>query len=185
MSKELLDIQKILEKKSNEKVKASFQKFIPTSQRVYGVKIQELNKIAAKYKNVSFELVKELWKAGAFEERILAAKVLGKICKKDPEKTLQLIKTFSKDIHDWAVCDTLATQGIRNIARIKQKEILEMSKRLARSKNPWERRFAIILLINFTKDRKLKKEIADIINSVETDKEYYVKKAVEWIKRKL
>jgi 3-methyladenine DNA glycosylase AlkD len=182
MSKEVLEIQKILEEKSNEKVKASFQKFIPTSQRVYGVKTQELNKIVAKYKNVSFELVKELWDAGAFEERILAAKVLGKICKKDPEKTLQLIKTFSKDIHDWAVCDTLATQGIRNI---KQKEILEMSKRLVRSKNLWKRRFAIVLLINFAKDRKLKKEIADIIKSVETDKEYYVKKAVEWIKRKL
>jgi 3-methyladenine DNA glycosylase AlkD len=185
MLTKLLEIQKILKEKSSEKVKASFQKFVPSSQKIYGVKVPELNKLATRYKSGGFEIVKELWKSGSFEEKLLAAKILGKICKKDPEKTLQLVKTFSKEICDWAVCDTLATQGIRGIAKIKQKEIFESSKKLIKSKIFWERRFAIVLLINFTKDKKLKKEINKIIKNAETDREYYVKKAVEWIKRKL
>jgi len=185
MSSELSEIQKVLKEKSNEKVKASFQKFIPSSQKVYGVKVPELNKLAMRYKNSGFEIVKKLWKSGSFEEKLLASKILGKICKKDPEKTLQFLRMFSKDICDWAVCDTLATQGIRGITKTKQEEIFEISKKLIQSKNFWERRFAIVLLINFAKDKNLKKEISEIIKNAETDKEYYVKKAVEWIKRKL
>lgn len=185
MSKELLEIQKILREKSNEKVKASFQKFIPSSQKVYGVKVPELNALSIKYKNGGFELIEELWKSGTFEEKLLSTKILGRVCKKDPERALLFIERFSKEISDWAVCDTLATQGIRGITKIKQREIFEFSKKLIRSKNPWERRFAVVLLINFTKNKNLKKEINRIISKVENDKEYYVKKAVEWIKKKL
>jgi 3-methyladenine DNA glycosylase AlkD len=88
MSSELSEIQKVLKEKSNEKVKASFQKFIPSSQKVYGVKVLELNKLAMKYKNGRFEIVKELWSSGSFEEKLLASKILGKICKEDPEKRI-------------------------------------------------------------------------------------------------
>ncbi|MEM3075432.1 MAG: DNA alkylation repair protein [Candidatus Bilamarchaeaceae archaeon] len=185
MPKELLEIKKILQTKANEKVKASFQKFIPTSQKVYGVKIPELNSLAIKYKTAGFGLVEELWQSESFEEKLLATKLLGKLCKQDPEKTLKLIKKFAKEIVDWAVCDTLATQGIKGIVKTKQKEIFGISKKLVKSKNFWERRFAIVLLINFTKDKSLTNEIREIIKNVESDKEYYVQKAVEWVKRKL
>ena len=185
MSKQLEEIKKALRKKSNKKAKASCQKFVPTSKKVYGVRVPELNKLAAKYSSAGFELVEELWNSGALEEQLLASKILGKICKKDPERTLKIIKKFSKGISDWAVCDTLATQGIRGIAGLKQKEILEISKKLIRSKNPWERRFAIVLLINFAKDKNLRKELSEIIEHVKNDNEHYVKKAVEWMKRKL
>lgn len=185
MSKALSEIKKILQTKANKKTKASFQKFIPSSQKVYGVKVPELNKLAIKYKSGGYELVADLWAAKSFEEKLLAVKILGKICKKDPEKTLRFIKSFSKKIYDWAVCDTLGTQGVRGIVKIKQKEIFEISKRLIQSKNFWEKRFAIVLLINFTKDKNLKKEINKIIENIETDKDYYVKKAANWIKSKL
>ncbi len=185
MSKKLSEIKNLLQARANEKVKTSFQKFIPSSQKVYGVKVPELNQLAIKYKTAGFELVEKLWRSGAFEEKLLAAKIMGKLCKKDPEKTLQLIESFSKEIADWAVCDTLATQGVRGIIKIKQKEIFWISKKLVKSKNFWERRFAVVLLINFAKDKFLTKEIKEIIKNVESDKEYYVKKAVEWVKRKL
>jgi 3-methyladenine DNA glycosylase AlkD len=185
MTKELIEIQKILKAKSNEKVKKSFEKFIPSNQKVYGVKVPQLNELAKRFKGGGFELVEELWKAGAFEEKLLASKILGKICKKDPERTLKFVKRFSKEIKDWAVCDTLATQGIREIAKIKKEEIFALSKKLIKSKNFWERRFAVVLLINFVKEKNLKKDIKDVLKKVERDKEYYIKKAVEWLKRKL
>ncbi|RLG20625.1 hypothetical protein DRN74_05025 [Candidatus Micrarchaeota archaeon] len=182
---QLTEIRRFLERESNDKAKESWRKFVPTSEKVYGVYLAEINKIVPKYVSGGFKLVEELWESGYLEERILAAKILGKICKKDPEKTLDLIKKFVDDIVDWAICDTLATQGIRPIAKIKQKEIFELSRKLVKSESLWKRRFGIVLLINFKKEKSLRKEIESIIKQAENDKEYYVKKAIDWIKRSL
>lgn len=182
---ELKEIQEALRKNAKDKVKASFQKFVPTAERVYGVEVLKLNELAIKYKKGGFKLIEELWKDGICEEKILAAKILGKVCKKDPEKTIEFIKKFSRDISDWVVCDTLATQGIRGIAKIKQKELFEISKSLIHSKNLWERRFALVLLINFRKDKDLRNKILKIVKIVENDNEHYIKKAVKWIEREL
>ena len=182
---QLTEIRKFLKEKSNDKAKESWRKFVPTSEKVYGVYLAEINKIVSKYVSGGFKLVEELWRGSYLEERILAAKILGKICKKDPEKTMELIKNFVNYIEDWAVCDTLATQGIRPISKIKQKEIFEFSKRLVKYKDLWRKRFGIVLLINFKKEKSLRKEIESIIKQVENDKEYYIKKATEWIKRSL
>lgn len=185
MFKELIGIQNWLREKADEKVKASFQKFIPSSEKVYGVKIPMLNEVAGKYNAEGFPLVEELWQSGAFEERLLSAKILGKICRKDAEKTMKLLEKFSKDVCDWAVCDTLATQGIRGIAKEKQEEIFELSGKLILSKNLWKRRIALVLLINFKKEKELHGEIKEIVARAEKDKEHYVKKAVEWVKREV
>ena len=181
----LAEVGEFIKEKSNDKARESWKKFVPTSEKVHGVYLAEINKVVSKWTSGGFELVEKLWKSGYLEERILAAKILGKICKKDPEKSLTLIKEFVNDIVDWAVCDTLATQGIKSIAKIKQKEILELSRKLIKSKNLWKRRFAIVLLINFKKEESLRDKIIDIIKEAENDKEYYVKKAVEWLKRSL
>jgi 3-methyladenine DNA glycosylase AlkD len=182
---QLTEIRKFLKGKSNNKAKESWRKFVPTSEKVYGVYLSEVNKIVSKYTSGGFELVESLWKSGYLEERLLAAKILGKICKKDPERALNLVKKFVNDIVDWAVCDTLATQGIRPIRKTKQQEIFELSKKLVKSKNLWKKRFGVVLLINFKKEKPLRKKIKEILNQVEGDKEYYVKKAIEWIKRSL
>lgn len=181
----ILEIRKILKRKRSKKAKASSQKFTPTAQKVYGVRVPVLNEIAKKIEEADFDLVEKLWRSGVYEERLLATKIIGKICKKDAEKTLKLIKKFSKDISDWAVCDTLATQGIRKIAKIEQKEIFELSEKLVLSKNFWQRRFGLVLLINFKNDKNLRKDIKKILKKVEQDNEYYVKKAVVWLKKEL
>ena len=181
----LLELKDFLKAKSYDKAKKGWHKFIPTSKKIYGVYLTEINKIVSKYVSGGFKLVEDLWKSGYLEERILAAKILGKICDKNPEKSLKLIKRFVNDVDNWAVCDTLATQGIRVIVKKKQKEFLDLSKKLVRSKNLWHRRFGIVLLINFKKEKSLRKEIESIIKQVENDNEDYVKKAVAWLKRSL
>lgn len=182
---DLKQIQTILRKKSAQKVRESFQKFIPHSQNVYGVRVPELNILSQKYKNGGFELVQSLWQSGAFEERLLAAKILARVSKQNPEQTLKLLQSFAKDISDWAVCDTLGQQGIRPIAKLKQKEIFALSAKLVKSKNSWERRLSLVLLENFRKDAQARPFIISIMKKLENDPEYYVKKAVEWTKRDL
>ena len=181
----LEEIQKILKKKANKKTKQSVKKFVPSATKIYGVKNSLLNEIIKKIKELNFELIKKLWESGYLEEKILAAKILGKFGKKEPEKSLQLIKKWSGSISNWAVCDTLATQGIRRIVRVKTEEIFNLSKKLIKSKNFWKRRFAIVLLIELNRNKFSKAKIRKLLKEIKDDKEYYVKKAIDWLENEL
>ena len=82
MLQQLLAIQTILKEKASLEAKAAYEKFVPGKEKIYGVRMHFINELAAQYKTGGFELIKELWKAGALEEKLLAIKMLGKIAKK-------------------------------------------------------------------------------------------------------
>jgi len=183
MSGLLKQIQKELKEHSTPEAKAAAMKFVPNAEKVYGIRTPVLNLLAKKYKEGGFDLAKDLWSSGAFEEKLLAAKMLNVICKKDPLLSLKLVAGFSKDIADWAVCDAVGMQSLKPVAKKIQKEIFDLSAKLAKSKNPWERRLSLVILEVFTKDKSLHPEIIKRVKMLENDEEYYVKKAVVWIKR--
>ena len=185
MTNLLSDVRNILKTKASRETQKSIGKFVPTVKESYGVKTPILNNLAHRFKNGGFELVEALWKSCIYEEQLLAAKILGEICKENPDRTINFIKNNINGITDWAVCDTLATQGIRKIAKEKQKELFELSRKCVLSKNFWQRRFGLVLLINFAKDKKTKENIESILRKVENDKEPYIKKAAAWLKNKL
>ena len=153
MSTLLKQIQKELEASSTTEAKAAALKFVPNAEKVYGIRTPVLNIMAKKYKEGGFDLVKELWNSGAFEERLLAAKLLNVICKKDPDAFIKTGCSFSKDISDWAVCDTVGMQSLKPVAKKIQKEIFELSAKLVKSKNLWERRLSLVIIEVFTKDK--------------------------------
>jgi 3-methyladenine DNA glycosylase AlkD len=181
----LSEIRKILQKNSDERVKLNYLKFIHSCGKFYGVKIPLLEKIAKEIKEPNFNLVESLWRGKFFEEKMLAVKILARISKKDPERTLKLVKKFSKDISDWAICDTLGTQGIRKVAKEKAQEIFNFSKNLVYSKNFWQRRFGIVLLLELYRQGFDKKKIENLLKTVEGDKEKYVQKVVLWLKNEI
>ena len=183
MSALLKQIQEELKESSTPEAKAAAFKFVPNAEKVYGIRTPVLNEMARKYKEGGFELVKELWKSGAFEEKLLAAKLLNVICKKDPMLSLALVTGFTKDISDWAVCDALGMQSLKPVAKKIQKEIFSLSAKLIKSKNLWERRLSLVIIEVFTKDKSLQPEIMKRVKMLENDEEYYVRKAVVWIKR--
>ena len=183
MSDLLKQVQKELKEHATPVAKTAALKFVPNAEKVYGIRTPVLNVLAKKYKEGGFDLVKELWDSGAFEERILAAKLLNIICKKDPLLSLKLVAGFSKDISNWAVCDAVGMQSLKPVAKKIQEEIFELSAKLVKSKNLWERRLSLVIIEVFTKDASLQSEIMKRVKELENDEEYYVKKAVEWIKR--
>jgi len=183
MSVLLKQVQQELKEHATPEAKVAALKFVPNAEKVYGIRTPVLNVLAKKYKEGGFELVKELWDSGAFEEKMLAAKMLNVICKKDPMLSLKLVTGFSKDISDWAVCDTLGMQSLKPVAKKIQKEIFDLSAKLVKSKNLWERRLSLVIIEAFTKDNSLQAEIMKRVKMLENDEEYYVRKAVEWIKR--
>ena len=141
--------------------------------------------MAAQFKSGGFELVEELWKAGALEEKILAVKMLGKIAKKDPEQSLRLIQLFAKNIGNWAVCDAMGMQGLKPILKTHREEIFALARKYNKSPDPWQRRLSLVLVEWYTRIKELHPEINRLVKNLENDDEYYVKKAIVWIKKNI
>lgn len=185
MSAELKAIQKILKENANPNAKASTEKFIPNVEKKYGVYNPVLNELAKQFKSGGFELVEELWKAGALEEKILAGKLLGKIAKQDPQHAVKLVEKFSSEITNWAVCDTLGMQALNPIVKTHEKEIFALAKKLNKSENFWQRRLSLVLVEWYTRNTSSHAEIKKLVKNLKNDEEYYVKKAIVWIERNL
>jgi 3-methyladenine DNA glycosylase AlkD len=183
MSKELKEIQQLLIARAEKGNKIFFEKMVPGKQKIYGVKTPVLNEIAKQYKSGSFTLAEQLWKAGSFEERIIAIKIIEKKGKDDPARLLRLFKSFSKHIDNWAVCDGLGMQFLRGIVKTHSTEIFEIANKYSHSKNKWERRLSLVMVEWYTRSNQFHPEIKRLVKTLENDEEYYVKKAVVWIKR--
>ena len=181
----LQSIQKILTENSSPDAKASHQKFIPGQEKIYGVSMPFLNELASRYKAGGFELAEELWKAGALEEKVLAAKILGKIARKDPVRSIELVRDFSTAIGSWAVCDAIGMQALKPLVTTHRSEIFALAEKLSLSKDPWQRRLSLVIVEWYTRDIKMHAAIKKLVKSLENDPEYYVKKAVTWIRRNL
>jgi len=183
MSQQLKEIQKILRTKADKKNIAFFQKMVPGRQKIFGVKTPELNLIAQQYKLYSFDLANELWESGALEEKIIAIKIMEKTGKNDPDKLLSLFKRFSKKIDNWAVCDGLGMQFLRGVVKIHSQQIFDLAKKLNYSRNPWQRRLSLVMVEWYTRHSEHHAEIKQLVRNLEDDDEYYVKKAIVWIKK--
>ncbi len=183
VSEQINAIQKILKANSNAEALEAQQKFVPGEMKAYGVRMPVLNELAKEYKSGGFELAEALWKSGMMEEKMLAAKLVGQVAKKDPERTLKLIGQFAPGIDNWAVCDTIGMQSIKPIVKTHQQEIFALAKKYNRSTNFWERRLSLVLVEWYTRIPELHPEIKQLIKPLENDPEYYVRKAVTWINK--
>ena len=183
MKTQLSEIQSLLKANAKPGSLVFFQKIIPGKQKIYGVTTPVLHDIVKKYQAGSFELATALWESGAHEEKIIAIKILEKKGKQDPERLFSLFKTFSRKIDNWAVCDGLGMHFLRGIVKTHASQIFGLADKFSRSKDPWQRRLSLVMIEWYTRDRSHHAAINEIVKRLEDDDEYYVKKAVAWIKR--
>lgn len=183
MSQPLTEIQKILTEKGDKNNIAFLEKMVPGRQKTYGVKTPELNALAKQYKSYSFDLARELWASGALEEKIIAIKIVEKTGKTDPALTIKLFKQFAKSIDNWAVCDGLGMQFFRGIVKTHRDEIFAIAHEFSQSKDPWQRRLSLVMVEWYTRHSDQHTEIKQLVKTLQNDDEYYVKKAVAWIRR--
>lgn len=167
-------------KKSNHDF---FIKAAPGAGHIFGVKTPALNELAKQYKAGSFDLAEALWKAGSLEERIIAIKIMEKKGKDDPARLLKQLQQFSKTIDNWAVCDGLGMQYLRSIVKTHRDEIFALAEKYNRSPRMWERRLSLVMVEWYTRHSIDHAAIRKLMANLEKDEEYYVKKAVSWIRR--
>lgn len=177
----LTEIQKKLKAGRSEIFAEQMKRVAPGATKIYGIKMPVLNELSKICKQGGFNFVEELWNSGAYEEKILAAKTIRLLAKQDPERAISLVKKFSSEIDNWAVCDTLGMQSLKSINKIRSKEIFLLAEELSVSDFMWRRRLSLVLVEDFCKQNEFHPAILKLIEKQRSDKEYYIKKAVVWL----
>ena len=174
-----------------ERVKV-LQRFFKTGKGEYGegdkflgVTVPKLRELAKKYQGIALAEVKNLLHSKIHEERLLALLILvskfqvGK--EQERGKIYNIYLKNTKYVNNWDLVDLSADKIAGEYLRGKSKNILY---KLAKSKNLWERRIAILATFNFIKDNKFSEalKIAEILLE---DKEDLIHKAVGWMLREV
>lgn len=184
----------LLRSLGSEEQAASAARFIPGLGKSYGVPLPALRIIAAELVKWSqrhpveaFALVERLWDNGSRDERIIAAKMLERLGKRQWTETLELAASFVGDIRNWEECDQLACFGLRNVVQRHPEAVLPRCETWVQSEDKWTRRFGVAVLTSLPKDKAYRspdREFA-ILDAVMADEAREVQDAVAWALREI
>ncbi len=150
-----------------------------------GVKVPEMRKIATKYYSLPFKDLEKLLNDKIHEYRFIALIILSENFKKEDEKRKKEIFNFYlkniQTIDNWDLVDLSAPKIVGAYLGNKDKRILY---KLARSKNFWERRIAIVSTFSFIRNNDFFDTLT-ISELLIDDEEDLIHKAVGWMLREL
>ena len=183
-----------LRKFANPKKKKALQRFFKTGPGQYGegdiflgVMVPESRSVAVAYKDLPFSDIEKLLASPVHEERLVGLLILVHNFEKGDAKVRKTIYRYylahAKHVNNWDLVDLTADKIVGRYLLDNPKEIAILQK-LARSKNLWERRIAIIATFQFIKHNQFKPtlQIAQLLMHDEHD---LIHKAVGWMLREV
>lgn len=148
----------------------------PNVDNIIGVRIPILRKYAKElYKSNKLNEIKIGNKY--YEELMIQGMIICFQTKENIENVIEQIKQFVPKINSWAVCDTFSA-GLK-ITKKYPKEIFELVKTYLKSKQEYELRFAIVMLLDYYINDEYIDSVLQILGSIKSDK-YYVQMANAW-----
>lgn len=191
MSKQLQKLKRELQSKANHQKAKLLQGFFKTGKGEYGegdiflgIVVPEQRKIALKY-NLTLNEIQKLLSSKIHEYRLTALFILIEKYQKSDSVGKKKIFNFylrnTRNINNWDLVDLSSYKIVGNFLLDKDKKILY---KLAKSKNLWEKRIAIISTFEFIRNNKLDDslKIAEILLN---DKHDLIHKAVGWMLREI
>lgn len=189
---ELANLKKDLEEASNKEKAKALQRFFKTGEGEYaegdvflGLSVPQSRELVKKYPNLDFSTLQFLLDSKIHEERMIALLILVKRYKKSNEEQKGKIFDFylqnSRNINNWDLVDLSAPNIPGNYLLEKPKDILYS---LAKSKNLWEKRIAIISTAAFIKNNEFQ-DALKISEILLKDSHDLIHKAVGWMLREI
>lgn len=184
--------QKELRKFASSERKKVNEWFFKTGKGQYGegdkfigVRMPDLRKVASEFADLKLSEVKKLLDSEIHEDRLLALVILTLQFKKAEPKAQKLIYDFylkhTKRINNWDLVDVSAHKIVGAYLLDRPRAIL---KKLAKSKNMWERRIAMISTAMFISKGETKDAI-EIATLLKDDTHDLMHKAVGWMLREV
>jgi 3-methyladenine DNA glycosylase AlkD len=196
------DLKKQLRLFANVEKATILQRFFKTGKGQYGegdiflgVIVPDTRKVAKKFVDITLPEIKEILYSKVHEERLCALLLLVEKFSKADDKEREKIFNFyiknAKQANNWDLVDLSAPKIVgeyflnkeKNPGQIKsQFDGINILYKLAKSKNLWEKRIAIVSTYTFIKNKKLNDtfKIAEILMN---DKHDLIHKAVGWMLR--
>jgi len=188
----VIQLKKELEKISNPTQAEKLQRFFKTGKREYGagdiflgIKVPDQRKISSNYQNLSLKEIGQLLDSKIHEHRLTALFILIKKYEKADDKEKNKIFDFylkqTKNINNWDLVDVSAPKIVGDYLVTRPKKILY---KLAKSKNLWEKRIAVLSCYAFIKNNDFS-DTLKISKILIKDKYDLIHKAVGWMLREI
>jgi 3-methyladenine DNA glycosylase AlkD len=187
-----MTIQSHLKSLADPKRAENYQRFFKTKKGEYGegdvflgIVVPELRKAAKEYKNLPLKDTIELLKSKFHEHRITALFILIHQYNESDDKTKKAIYDLylknTKHVNNWDLVDTSAEHIIGAYLADKDRTLLY---KLAKSKDLWERRIAILSCFHYIKKNDFK-DALKLSEILVNDKHDLMHKAVGWMLREI
>jgi len=184
----------LLRSLGSEEQAAGARRFIPGLAESYGVPLPALRIIATELvkwgrnrPSQAFSLIERLWRNGSRDERVIAAKMLERMGKREWARTLELAASFVNDIRNWEECDQLACFGLRAVVQRHLEAVLSRCEDWVQDEDTWTRRFGVAVLTSLPKDKAYRHGEWEftILDAVMADQAREVQDAVAWVLREI
>ena len=143
--------------------------------------VPEQRKIAKKYSHLNLKDIKILLKSPIHEYRLTSLLILIQQYQNSPERIYKFYIKNAKGINNWDLVDLTAPKIVGNYLLKKDKSILY---KLAKSKDLWEKRIAIVATYEFIRNNRFK-DTLNISEILLNDKHDLIHKAVGWMLREI
>lgn len=188
----LREIQGKLRALADPKRAAVHQRFFKTApgeygegDRFLGIRVPVLRKLAREYRAISLAETRNLLASSIHEERFLALLIMVSKYRAGNEEEREAIYRLYLDstrfINNWDLVDTTAEHIVGDYLRERDRSAL---RRLASSRNLWERRIAILATFHYIKLNSFDETLA-IAEALLDDPEDLIHKAVGWMLREI
>lgn len=185
------ELSKILREFADPEYAIRSQRFFKTGKGEYGegdeflgLRVPQLRKHVKQYGELSLIEITKLLKSVYHEERLCALLLLVQKYERSKHEKSVIYKLYlnnTKYINSWDLVDCSAYKIIGVYLEDKNRSPLY---KLARSKDMWERRIAIISTLHFIKNRQFD-DTLEISTKLLKDKEELIHKAVGWMLREV
>ena len=137
-------------------------------------------------KEWAFDRLFELWKKGGRDERLIVISAIGKMSRKNYNKTKEFVLKILEDISDWEICDQLALKTMVNLAVSNREDTFSLLNRWIESPNKWLRRLAVATIPPYIRARNEESMFClEFLDKTMKEKDKDVKKAVAWALREI
>ena len=147
-----------------------------------GLSVPKQRVLAGKYSNLSMSQIQKLLDSEIHEYRLIAGLILIKKFEKDPEVIFNFYIKNARRFNNWDLVDLTAPRIVGNFLKDKNKKIIYG---LARSKNIWEKRIAIVSTLYFIVKENNFSDTLKISEIILGDSHDLIHKAVGWMLREV
>ena len=161
---------------ADEKYKQFTTNLSPGIENILGVRLPLLRTIAKDLSKNNYKEYLDSNNLKYYEEIMIQGLIIGYL-KIDNKTRFKYIKNFIPKINSWGICDSFCSN--LKFTKKNLSEVWDFILPYTLSKNEFEIRFAIVMILNFYILEDYIDDVLNILNTVQHDG-YYVKMAVAW-----